>query len=79
LHQNSKPYFWIKSKESRQEYGSVNNLSHIFQYGVQVPHSALDAMTPEEKSNQGNKKVIDINHYQWKKHLHGLVQLPIAS
>lgn len=36
-------------------------------------------MTPEEKSNQRNKKVININHYQWKKHLHGLVQLPIAS
>jgi len=42
-------------------------------------HSAIDAMTPQEKSNQSNKKVININHYQWKKHLHGLAQLPIAS
>ncbi len=41
-------------------------------------HPAIDAMTPEEKSNPRNKKVININRYQWKKHLHGLVQLPIA-
>ena len=32
-----------------------------------------------EKDKLRNKKVININHYQWKKHLHGLVQLPIAS
>jgi transposase InsO family protein len=42
-------------------------------------HSALDAMTPKDKSNHADKKVISINHYQWKKHLDGLVQLPTAS
>ncbi len=42
-------------------------------------HSAINTMTPEEKSNHINKKAIDINHYRWKKHLHGLVQLPLAS
>jgi putative transposase len=42
-------------------------------------HSAIDAMTPEEKSNHRNKKVINIDHYRWKKHLHGLVQPPMVS
>ena len=42
-------------------------------------HSAIGAMTPEDKSNCGNKKLISINHYQWKKYLRGLVQLPMVA
>jgi putative transposase len=41
-------------------------------------HSAINTMTPANKST-GNKKVTSINNYKWKKHLHGLIQLPIAS
>ncbi len=41
-------------------------------------HSAINAMTPENKSS-GNKKVLSLSNYQWKKHLHGLVQLPNAA
>ena len=41
-------------------------------------HSAIHAMTPENKSS-GNKKIICINHYTWKKYLRGLAQLPIAA
>jgi hypothetical protein len=40
-------------------------------------HSAIHAMTPENKSS-GNQKVIDMNHHKWKKYLRGLIQLPIA-
>jgi len=36
-------------------------------------HSAINAMTPANKST-GNKKVISINNYKWKKYLNGLVQ-----
>jgi len=41
-------------------------------------HSALNALTPENKST-GNKEVICINNYKWKKYLNGLVQLPMAA
>ncbi|MCP6725849.1 transposase [Klebsiella pneumoniae] len=41
-------------------------------------HSGIDAMTPENKST-GNNKVLSLNNFKWKKHLRGLVQLPIAA
>jgi hypothetical protein len=39
-------------------------------------HSGRDGATPIE--SVGNK-VVDINHYQWKKHCRGLFELPIAA
>ncbi len=41
-------------------------------------HAGINAMTPENKST-GNKEVLSLNNYKWKKHLRGLVQLPIAA
>ncbi len=41
-------------------------------------HAGIDAMTPENKSS-GNNKVLNLINYKWKKHLNGLVQLPVAA
>lgn len=41
-------------------------------------HAGIDGMTPENK-NSGNNKVLSLSNYKWKKHLHGLVRLPIAA
>jgi transposase InsO family protein len=39
-------------------------------------HSSQDGVTPAET---GEKNIIDINRYQWKKHCRGLFELPIAA
>ncbi len=41
-------------------------------------HAGIDAMTPENKSS-GDTKVLSLSNYKWKKHLHGLVRLPVAA
>lgn len=41
-------------------------------------HAGIDGITPGNKCSD-NKKVLSLNTYKWKKHLHGLVQLPVAA
>ncbi len=41
-------------------------------------HAGINAMTPENKSS-GNKEVLSLSNFKWKKHLRGLVHLPIAD
>lgn len=45
---------------------------------TKTAHAGINAMTPENKST-GNKKVLSLSNFKWKKHLRGLVQLPTAA
>ena len=42
-------------------------------------HQSLDGATPEERGGSPNVKVVDLEHYYWRSHCHGLLQLPIAA
>ena len=39
-------------------------------------HSSQDGTTP---ADTGEKNLVDINQYRWKKHCRGLFQLPVAA
>jgi hypothetical protein len=39
-------------------------------------HSGRDGRTPVDS---GNKKIVAISDYRWKKHCRGLVELPVAA
>ncbi|MFT6956375.1 MAG: putative transposase [Halieaceae bacterium] len=44
-------------------------------------HSSLDIKTPTAMAygEASDKKIVSIDHYQWKKHCNGLYQLPVAA
>jgi hypothetical protein len=62
-------------------------------FGLKIPTRLLYALTSPEiiqdashdnhygttHVNSGSAKAIDINHYRWQKHCHGLLQLPMAA
>ena len=42
-------------------------------------HRGLDGVPPDAQSGKTDRKVARINDYRWKKHCHGLYQLPEAA
>jgi transposase InsO family protein len=51
----------------------------FFCYNEFRVHQSLDGATPEERGGGPNVKVVDLEHYDWRSHCHGLFQLPIAA
>jgi hypothetical protein len=63
-------FFWtVTDLESK-----LRNYQHY--YNEHRCHSSQDGVTPAET---GEKNIVDINRYQWKKHCRGLFELPIAA
>jgi hypothetical protein len=42
-------------------------------------HHALDGVTPQTNAGDGDRKVANLNNYQWQSHCRGLYQLPVAA
>ena len=62
--------FWTKS--------DLENKLQNYQryYNEYRCHSSRDGATP---INSGSKRIAALNDYPWKKHCHGLFQLPVAA
>jgi transposase InsO family protein len=59
----------------------LQNKLELFQnyYNEERAHHGIDGITPLKKADEPSSTVVSINHYRWKKHCHGLFELPIAA
>ena len=59
----------------------LQNKLNSFQryYNEERCHHGVCKVTPLQKANEQPSNVISIEHHRWKKHSHGLFQLPMAA
>jgi transposase InsO family protein len=68
-----KIFFWTAT--------DLQNKLELFQryYNEDRCHLGIGGISPLQKSNEKLAAVISLNDYRWKKHCHGLFQLPISA
>jgi putative transposase len=59
----------------------LQNKLNSFQryYNEERCHYGIAKVTPQRQANEQPSHVISIEHHRWKKHCHGLFQLPMAA
>ncbi len=59
----------------------LQNKLELFQnyYNEERCHHGIDGTTPLKKADEPSITVISIDNYRWKKHCHGLFELPVAA
>ena len=59
----------------------LQNKLELFQnyYNEERCHHGIEGVTPLRKADKPSNTVISIDNYRWKKHCHGLFELPLAA
>ena len=59
----------------------LQNKLALFQnyYNEDRCHHGIEGITPLKKADEPSSTVISIDKYRWKKHCHGLFELPVAA